>query len=203
MLCQTCLVWILPNDCGNFPATWFHVHIYITGGICHPWCCCQRKRTVVFWGGGVLYAGDMFLLFWSNLAQHLLPEQGYTQHSVAGAMVVNKESSRFSVALAPLVRLRQWRASSFLPTARCTAFDDGFLMMHLGNRCTCHEGSERDKIVRDGTLHLQLSVEINYLYFLWINCHLLCILMCHNWYLTIASVPTRSEDFFFRNRPFL
>ena len=138
MLCQTRLVWILPNDCGNFPTRWFHVHIYIPGGICHPWRCCQCKRTVVFWGG-VLYAGDMFLLFWSNLAQHLLPDQGYTQHSVARAMVVNRKSSRFYVASAPLVRLRQWRASSFLPTARRTASDDGFLMpfgrpLHLSRR---------------------------------------------------------------------
>ena len=30
------------------------MHIYIPGGICHPWRCCQCKRTVVFWGGGLV-----------------------------------------------------------------------------------------------------------------------------------------------------
>ena len=71
---------------------------------------------------------------------HILPNissrnRGTPSTSVAGAMVANRESSRFSVVSAPLMCLRQCRASSFLPTARCTASDDGFLMPFPTSSC--------------------------------------------------------------------
>ena len=71
---------------------------------------------------------------------HILPNissrnRGTPSMSVAGPMVANRESSRFSVVSAPLVHLRQWRASSFLPTACRTASNDGFLTLFPTSSC--------------------------------------------------------------------